>query len=349
MKIMDYDEEKHAFSLLNSQSNNEIYYIPFCLPDVDASGKTFKENPEDYGYELFYRRDFVENDIFQVEEKSLQSRIGWIFPVVSIISNSHDYADNPHFCRYAYLAHFLLITSVIKEEEIVSKDFFQIISDDFANQNAIIFIYKKALVQGIDNYKIKDYFCSFYKYGYYLKDEIPNPVISHPSSGKIVITRISKCLIGNSFIDNFINTLYYEKYPIIKFHILYQIIELLIEDVFVFSLECTIKDFKDKKIYARSLRERISKVESEKDRINMLMEWCAVNEDVITTLNKECNDFLQLKRRPSFNFPESLYAFRNFIVHDFRHMTNDIETVENINNWFELFIFDILTSYTQKV
>lgn len=38
-----------------------------------------------------------------------------------------------------------------------------------------------------------------------------------------------------------------EEHSIVKFHILYQIIELLIEDILIYSLEDTIRLFKDKK------------------------------------------------------------------------------------------------------
>lgn len=52
----------------------------------------------------------------------MDKRIGWIFPISSIVSTSHDYADNPHYCRYALVAHMLLLRNEIAEQDIVSRD-----------------------------------------------------------------------------------------------------------------------------------------------------------------------------------------------------------------------------------
>ncbi|KAA6319525.1 hypothetical protein EZS27_030590 [termite gut metagenome] len=119
----------------------------------------------------------------------------------------------------------------------------------------------------------------------------------------------------------------------------------LIEDILIFSLENTIQKFKDRKIYVRSLREKISKFETEKDRILLLMAWC---EHDNTILHERCDNFLVSKGRPSFTFPESLYAFRNFIVHDFRHIADDMEIIKNVNYQLELLILDLLTTYSHK-
>lgn len=72
----------------------------------------------------------------------MDKRIGWIFPISSIVSISHDYADNPHYCRYALVAHMLLLRNEIAEQDIVSRDFSSIIESEYSD-DAIILIYKK--------------------------------------------------------------------------------------------------------------------------------------------------------------------------------------------------------------
>lgn len=345
--IVDYDVKTHSFAVINSCSD-EIVYIPYCLLDKDHKGELFKDNPNNYGYKIFFKKDFVENDIFQVIEGGMNSRIGWLFPASSIISNAHDYAANPHYCRYAFIAYYLLLSNEISEKEIVEQDFVDVLNEKFVNDNAILFIYDKSLTDSLLDFKIQNYYCSFYKYGYYLKNEEPNPEApSLPQNGKITIFRIASYFAADKFLNDFFCFLFFEKYPIIRFHILYQIIELLIEDILIFSLENTIQNFKDKKIYTRSLRERISKVEKESDRILLLIDWCNIKFDH-TLLHERCNDFLSSKGRQPFIFPESLYAFRNFIVHDFRHMIYDIKTVEKVNYQFEQLVLDLLTTYSHK-
>ncbi|MDR2036522.1 MAG: hypothetical protein LBQ60_01220 [Bacteroidales bacterium] len=347
--LVDYDDATHSFVVMNNQSAGEFVNIPYCLQDKDHKGVLFNEKSDNYGYKIFYKKNFVENDIFLVIEKDLKSRIGWLFPASSIISDSHDYATNPHYCRYAFIAHFLLIHYEISADDIVSRDFAEIINKDFVDNNAIFFIYDKSLTKIIPDFNVQNYYSSFYKYGYYLKNEEVNPEVLMPlANGKITISKISQYFIGDKFLDKFFNFLFFEKYPIIRFHILYQIIELLIEDILIFSLENTIHSFKNKKLYARSLRERISKIEKESDRILLLIKWCDIEFDY-TILHDRCNTFITTKGRPSFDFPESLYAFRNFVVHDFRHMTDDVETVKDVNYQLELFVLDLLNTYLHKI
>ncbi|KAA6325100.1 hypothetical protein EZS27_025647 [termite gut metagenome] len=350
-----YDDDKHSFIVKKKKEDIERI-IPYLLSDKDREGNLFNENHTEYEYMIFYKKDVIENEIYEIHEKNLPGpikRIGWLFPIRSLISTSHDYAQNPHYCRYAFVAYRKLIDKFYlekKEGNLIDKKFEEIINDDF--EDALLFIYKKELTKEIPDFKVGNYYPSFYKYGYYLSiadsnlTEIPLPERS------ITIHQISSDLtsnpINNEFLDKFFKSLYFENDPRLKFHILYQIIELLIEDILIHSLENIIQSFKDKKIYTRSLQDKIKKIEPEKDRINKLMEWCHMNSNNNDNLHDKCIAFLSSKKRLQVDFPESLYNFRNFIVHDFRHMADDIETVREINFEFELFIFDLLISYKHK-
>lgn len=347
MTIVDYDTKKHSFAVLND--TYDLINIPYLLLDKDNNDIFFNEKPEDYGFKIFYKKNFTENQIYQVIEKEINQRIGWLFPISSIISTSHDYARNHHYCRYAYIAHILLIQNVISEADISVEEFNNIINIQFTEKDAIIFVYDKELIKQISEFKIENYYATFYQYGYYLENNYLNPNILDSANGeKFQIQSISKNLIDNEFIINFFNQLCFEPHPIVKFHILYQTIELLIEDILINSLEETILLFKNKKIYTRSLRDRISKVESEKDRINLMITLCKISHDDYKILHENCMDFLKSKGRENVAFPESLYAFRNFIVHDFRYLTKDQSTIMDINYWFELFILDLIINYKNK-
>lgn len=345
MKLIDYNEKKHCFLVLNSETS-EIIDIPYYLRDIDSKEVLFKENPEDYEFRIFHKKNFKENEIYQVLEKSINERIGWIFPISSIVSTSHDYTNNPHYCRYAFVAHMLLILYEISESDIASMSFDEIISKKYIEKDAIIFIYEKKQIEKISKFKIDNYYANFYQYGYYLKANYFNPNIINPKSGgKIFIQPISTHLTENDYFYKFFHQLCFEIHPIVKFHVLYQVIELLIEDILIYSLEQLIIQFKEKKIYTRSLRERITKVESEKDRINIMIRWCKISHDDYIELHDSCAFFLTSKGREEEDFPESLYAFRNFIVHDFRNMTEDNSTIIEINYLFELFVLDLIISY----
>ena len=140
--LVDYNSESRIFFVVTD--SYETVNVPYLLLDRDKKGDVFNENPDSYGYKIFYKRNYKENDIFQVIESDLDKRIGWIFPISSIVSTSHDYADNPHYCRYALVAHMLLLRNEIAEQDIVSRDFSSIIESEYSD-DAIILIYKKDL------------------------------------------------------------------------------------------------------------------------------------------------------------------------------------------------------------
>lgn len=343
--LVDYNSESRIFFVVTD--SYETVNVPYLLLDRDKKGDVFNENPDSYGYKIFYKRNYKENDIFQVIESDLDKRIGWIFPISSIVSISHDYADNPHYCRYALVAHMLLLRNEIAEQDIVSRDFSSIIESEYSD-DAIILIYKKDLVQEVTGFKLDNYFASLCEYGYYIEHGYTNTNIKEPASReKNHLQSISEDIISDKYMNRFFRMLCREEHSIVKFHILYQIIELLIEDILIYSLEDTIRLFKDKKIYTRSLRERISKVESEKDRILILIEKCELHSEDYNSLHEKCVAFLVKKGRENVNFPESLYSVRNFIVHDYRFIVEETELAEinDINALFEMFVLDLIIKY----
>lgn len=276
----------------------------------------------------------------------MDKRIGWIFPISSIVSISHDYADNPHYCRYALVAHMLLLRNEIAEQDIVSRDFSSIIESEYSD-DAIILIYKKDLVQEVTGFKLDNYLQVYVSMDIILSMAIQIQISRNLHQEKNSSTEYFRRYYIRQIYESLFRMLCREEHSIVKFHILYQIIELLIEDILIYSLEDTIRLFKDKKIYTRSLRERISKVESEKDRILILIEKCELHSEDYNSLHEKCVAFLVKKGRENVNFPESLYSVRNFIVHDYRFIVEETELAEinDINALFEMFVLDLIIKY----
>ena len=82
--LVDYNSESRIFFVVTD--SYETVNVPYLLLDRDKKGDVFNENPDSYGYKIFYKRNYKENDIFQVIESDLDNRIGWIFPISSIVS-----------------------------------------------------------------------------------------------------------------------------------------------------------------------------------------------------------------------------------------------------------------------
>ncbi|WP_148709216.1 hypothetical protein [Pantoea agglomerans] len=47
--------------------------------------------------------------------EQVKKRLGWIFPVLALISGEHDYADNEFFIKQAYEAYIYLKDQVLDE------------------------------------------------------------------------------------------------------------------------------------------------------------------------------------------------------------------------------------------
>lgn len=340
-KLILYDGSISSFQIIDSDHYEDVSEIVFNLSDKDASGKVFIDELKDYGCLFLHRSDYKENDIYQVYEEKSDLRIGWIFPVNSIISSAHDFADNPHYCRYAFIAHKILID---KFKNIIDNDSFIQFIDEKINEGLILFVYKKELVERLNDSNLLNYIPSLYYNGYYLQNRSKNVYVVSPVGEKIYISETSEILKDNKFIEQLFKEIIFSDTPFVRFHILYQVIELLLEDILIYNLELTIQKHKDKKLYTRSLREKISKVETEKDRIALLFDKINIS-NLKECLDQACNNFLSNKGRDNLSFPDSLYAFRNFIVHDYRNMLEDTLIISEINDIFEMIVCELSIKY----
>lgn len=119
-----YIKEENIFYLLDVGNKT----VCECCPKLNLDPKY---DPSQYRYLFLHneRDEYSENSIFQVYVG--QQRIGWIFPIQALLSNQHDYVNNPFFLRYAYVAFCLLLNDIKSKNEkeisseIFLKDFYQ--------------------------------------------------------------------------------------------------------------------------------------------------------------------------------------------------------------------------------
>ena len=60
---IEYKSDIHSFLILNAEYD-EIIEIPYILRDNDQNGNVFNEKIKNYGYKIFHKQNFQENDIF---------------------------------------------------------------------------------------------------------------------------------------------------------------------------------------------------------------------------------------------------------------------------------------------
>jgi len=145
-----------------------------------------------------------------------------------------------------------------------------------------------------------------------------------------------------------------ENNPYIRFFDLYQIIEVLMDEVLVSILEGMISTIKQENGGLRDYDAVLKNYVSEKKRISIVFECgqisCMGDEHIE---NKDfldiCNDFLKTnKHNESKDLATALYSVRNMIVHRFRIMISDDNRIKlnSLNEHFILFITRLFRNYT---
>jgi len=162
---------------------------------------------------------------------------------------------------------------------------------------------------------------------------------------QVDLQQIASPLQPENYLRELFEELIYEQHPLVKFHLLYQVIELLLEKVLHHELKTVYDKLKKKEIYTRDLQDEIKKFIAEEQRITKLFSDYEKNLDTID-LQNQCDLLLQAlgkSEQKGKGVAKSLYAVRNFIVHDYRSLPkSQIATLKEINSYFEILLIDML-------
>ncbi len=378
-----FSTEDNTFLLENNKEQFNIEYV--LKPYTDY-------NPDDYlVYGFLNKYGYAENDIFQVVEKNLKrsengnGRIGWIFPLQALISNEHDFAGNEHFLKYAFVAFLKLLKAddnIITNEAINETNEINSLRDLYID-DLIILILSKSAIFKIKEFELKDYLISLYEYGFYIINSIDDfksyAEVAYEDDfvkpkEKIHINPVCSYLKGYDYIYILLKELIYEKHYLVKFHLLYQVIELMIERVLKEEVKREVirlnEDIKYE-IKAHDVLEKMQKISTEKTRVSLLFNGTYKSGDIMKKeLRDSCNNLLVeiLKQKISDgevkvkeeeiettlatvlknDVGDALYKVRNFLVHNYRSLKSDyVQIMKTINNEFEKVILDFMFSYKE--
>jgi hypothetical protein len=143
-----------------------------------------------------------------------------------------------------------------------------------------------------------------------------------------------------------------EEHPLVRFYLLYQVIELIIEIIFQKSFLEKINTFQnntDRNIY--ELKESIAYISSEKERISKLITSLEKYFDGNTKTNLllYCNDLLiSFNSETKTSLALALYSVRSLIVHKFRKLPEEnLPKIAEINQEFENILIKIILNYEE--
>ena len=331
----DYSEYSEGKFILNSKDKDDIIVsTPLILDD------SFKN--KDFFVYLFAKKDIKESDIFEVHCKYTRSswaRLGWLIPIISLDSNDHNFAENPHFLKYAYIGAYksleLIGNSVYSKK--LQKDVTFSFSDIF-HESSVAFVVSKELLVNFDNFEIERLYPGLISFGYSQlgtlnPDEIT--LIGNQPTGKVLkIEAISEDINNYKLINDLLFHSYvYEKKAVFKFFYLYQIIELLIEIVYKNEQNILVAKLIEAKEDLAKTKDIIGDIQeymSEKKRITLLINTYSnvTKNDSLNDLRSLCNSFLvKISRKEGCGFDEYLYPIRNFIFHQYKDFPPELSVL----------------------
>ena len=168
-----------------------------------------------------------------------------------------------------------------------------------------------------------------FSHGYVpLTDTDPNNLTLNRESpvGKhLKLSAISDHLDHQIIVNIYSGMIAYEKSPVIKFFFLYQVFELLIDEVYQKEHKKIVKALTsgaDDSNMAKDIIEKYQKITSEKKRFGKLENEYLKNIDY-SDLSTACNDFLAgIKEtdNQAVDLTTSIYPVRNLIFHQIRNI-----------------------------
>jgi len=349
---VEFDDVDKVFTISDDSREYSIS-VPY-IPKLESE----RYDANNFHLFLFENNHLnAENDVFQLYDKDKDYRVGWIFPISVLDSNENDFAENEHLNRYKLVAYQILLSKNFDYKIEIDRINDEISISEVYGDDTVIVILSKEKIQN-SNFNIHSYYPSLASYGYYPKNEnklsitYPIDYLTEKFRGK---TRLYLKYTENKILsesESFVIKLY-ENYlkeldhHLIRFHLLYQIIEYFITNEFSLQFEKLLQEYKDKKITKNNFIEKINNIRSERENIRNIFEQLNFNDnsfekEIKVALERNAKDFLEeCNVEVKNNLGDLIYAIRNMIVHNYREITkneNLLELLDKITYEFEIIV-----------
>ncbi len=345
------NEEGRCFRLFDASGNEvRIEYIP-----------QFVSNWSHDRYDIFlFENPYLtaENDIFQLYESTLgKNRLGWIFPITALDSNDHDYADDKYFKHYRYVAYWKILELDIQTVQQEGKSDFKISE---LIPNVCVCLLSKEEISKIPDFRIEDYAVSFLKYDYLLYqgktkgiavfDKTDFIQALRKGNHKLTIKKAAYNINNDGYTKSlFIDHLYQSENFLVKYVLLYQIIEYFIQEIGDAELDEIIKSYQNKSISKNRLKEKIARFHNDRSLIKKVFEKTEINKETKKIFIEKCEYlFGDIGEEIEGGFENIIYDFRNLVTHRYRVVSTKTIDLKNIILLFESVIIDLILNYNQN-
>ena len=350
---------------IEDPSTHNCYQIKHLLKTPDD-----KFNINQFTLHLFKADNIPENYIKEIFEKQYKKisqgngRIGWIFPLQALVSNEHDYAEEIHFLRYADVAFQKLISSEPIYCQIYPEcNIEKIYSiNEFYEADSVVLILSNECTEKIADFEICNYLPALFGFGYSyngqklydMREEIEFKTESKFKDNigkKIVVAPISNEISESTYINRlFIELLCNEKHHLVKFQLLYQVIELLIENIYCNDIRSLIINVGEDAHNIHDIRSEFAKISDETNRIEKVFGEYTLNIGDKSELKDLCFELIKFvggdDKYKEYSLGKCLYRVRNILVHNYRTLSEEAYTIINkINHCFEAVIIGLLIEW----
>lgn len=347
------EEDSNFFKLSDKENETSLLfeYLPSLIKDYSIN---------DFEVTLFENQYLnAENDVFQVYEKLRKYRLGWMFPLSILESNENNFADNIHLNRYKFVAFQILLLA--KGDSIdVKPSGFNLQLTDIYGVNTFVLILSNSNTSQIEDFSVKDYIPSLSKFGYYFRNGHPYSAVLKPKSdfclkyrGKEridVFKSENKIFDDRYFTDLFDKHLKNLDHHLVRFHLLYQVIEYMLTERFDAVFVELINNYNNSDLSKNDLIESINDLRRERGNVRAIIECVKKTPTDFDTidLERDCTILLESHDKKVKNtLGDLIYDTRNLIVHNYRSIEQDeIESIENITHQLELLVINLIEHYS---
>jgi len=324
--------------------------IRFKFIDEYKDKKFEDESPDDYCFSTFYKAGLQESidyaQIIDANKKMENFRFGWIIPLCILVTEDEEIRNNPHLSCYVFLA-YQYILKLKDFSDIESNDDFQsIIQTKYTDVCLLI-----TKINSIPENELVRLEIPLAQYGFFkTKNEYANE--NRPKIERnILYLRLVYDVVDaeSKYMDPYfpilMSTYIFETNPIIKFLYLYQVIEVFMNRLVVKKLQELLDDIKGSTGSIREVSDEL-KGNTEYSMWLQIEEMSGLNSEKFDELKKLCNEFLG-RETDLLEKPNCIYKVRNHIIHRFRMVVSQKEKIEEINKYFELYIYRLLIGYKE--
>lgn len=365
-----FDEDSNGFLCFEDADDDAIfrYDLSFKLDEVPSDKYTEKI--------FLFKNDLITNNtLFKIklkEKPEANKHVGYAFPM-SALKDNPDLFSNEHLKKMA----FNVIQKLLSEKDLsIKSNHTNYRSDaayqlsDFYDEDIVIISICDQLVT-FENYDFMNYLPSLYKYGFRFAPHynfatavsecnVITNKFAEIKSG-ITLSIPSNQLHLNHFINSLLkNELFLKDNEIARFHLYYQVIEMMMEKVYKneFNNEL-IKKFSS--LSSFDLKDSQRNMTRESYSLDKLVgsNYTTINSDILEELSVRIEDFLSYVQ-VALNVNDissKIYKVRNTLFHGYSKILEKTildkrkvtDYLKKVNDSFEYLIIDVITTYQDHI